>query len=321
MNYQQLWSPWRLAYISDTQEKQDAEPHRLLAGGDPSCFLCQGASGEDDRRRLVVERGRHSLTVLNRYPYNNGHLLVAPRAARRPVGRVDGRRIAGSDADGHADDPAIGARDACRGIQRGLESWPRRRRDCRGTSIGTSCRGGAATRTSCRSRRASVSFRNRWSAVGNLDEGIGRLTCRIRFTVPRATNCTPARRRSDKPRSARCAARASLFRRQTRRGDDAECRACRACGRAARRICRWPWPSIRSRCPSDRKARRKPARQRPRRQCRRRPAISCRRAFPKRCLACWAACPRSDLQLPSRSRGAGPRARGHGGHAGLRFRL
>ncbi len=58
----------------------------LLAGADPSCFLCQCAPGDDDRARLVVERGRHSVTLLNRYPYNNGHLLIAPK---RHVARLD----------------------------------------------------------------------------------------------------------------------------------------------------------------------------------------------------------------------------------------
>jgi ATP adenylyltransferase len=86
VKYEQLWAPWRLAYISGNQETQEAEIQRLLADGDPSCFLCRGAVGRDDRQRLVVQHGPHSLTVLNRYPYNNGHLLVAPA---RHVARLD----------------------------------------------------------------------------------------------------------------------------------------------------------------------------------------------------------------------------------------
>ena len=58
----------------------------MLSGGDPDCFLCQAAAGDDDRDRLVVQHGQYSLTVLNRYPYNNGHLLVAPK---RHVARLD----------------------------------------------------------------------------------------------------------------------------------------------------------------------------------------------------------------------------------------
>ena len=86
MNHEQLWAPWRLAYIAGNQETQETELQRLLAGGDPSCFLCRGAAGGDDRQRLVVQHGKRSLTVLNRYPYNNGHLLVAPA---RHVARLD----------------------------------------------------------------------------------------------------------------------------------------------------------------------------------------------------------------------------------------
>ena len=85
MNHQLLWAPWRLAYIF-REEQEEAPPQRLLPDGDPACFLCHGAAGDDDRRRLVVRHGNSSLTVLNRYPYNNGHLLVAPA---RHVARLD----------------------------------------------------------------------------------------------------------------------------------------------------------------------------------------------------------------------------------------
>ena len=86
MNYQQLWAPWRLAYISADLEKQGTERQRPRADEDSACFICRGAVGDDDRGRLVVQHGPHSLTILNRYPYNNGHLLVAPK---RHVARLD----------------------------------------------------------------------------------------------------------------------------------------------------------------------------------------------------------------------------------------
>ena len=50
------------------------------AGADPDCFLCQGVFDDsDDRKRLVVRRTDLTISVLNRFPYNNGHILVAPR--------------------------------------------------------------------------------------------------------------------------------------------------------------------------------------------------------------------------------------------------
>ena len=86
MNHQQLWAPWRLEYVAGDQEKKAPAPATLLAGGELDCFLCQAAAGDDDRQRLIVQHGRYSLTVLNRYPYNNGHLLVSPK---RHVARLD----------------------------------------------------------------------------------------------------------------------------------------------------------------------------------------------------------------------------------------
>ena len=86
MKHEQLWAPWRLAYISGHQEEKKPAPATLLPGGDPDCFICQAAAGDDDRGRLVVQHGRCSLTMLNRYPYSNGHLLVAPV---RHVARLD----------------------------------------------------------------------------------------------------------------------------------------------------------------------------------------------------------------------------------------
>jgi len=66
----QLWAPWRLAYVAA------AKP----PGGGHPCFICQGLASDQDRQNLIVQRTRLSMVMLNRFPYNNGHLLVAPRA-------------------------------------------------------------------------------------------------------------------------------------------------------------------------------------------------------------------------------------------------
>jgi ATP adenylyltransferase len=42
------------------------------------CFLCDACTGEEERERLVLWRTEVCVTVMNRFPYNNGHLLVAP---------------------------------------------------------------------------------------------------------------------------------------------------------------------------------------------------------------------------------------------------
>ena len=68
-----LWAPWRLAYITAPKEKPQP-----TSGDD--CFLCRGVASGDDRANLIVHRTELSVVVLNRFPYNNGHLLVAPKA-------------------------------------------------------------------------------------------------------------------------------------------------------------------------------------------------------------------------------------------------
>jgi ATP adenylyltransferase len=75
----QLWAPWRLAYVANPKEK-DPPPTP------EACFICRGVGGADDRANLLVHRTELSVVVLNRFPYNNGHLLVAPRAHK---GRLD----------------------------------------------------------------------------------------------------------------------------------------------------------------------------------------------------------------------------------------
>lgn len=74
-----LWAPWRLAYIT--------APKKEKPSGD-ECFICGAVAAppEHDRENLVVHRTEHSVVMLNLYPYNNGHLLVTPKAHK---GRLD----------------------------------------------------------------------------------------------------------------------------------------------------------------------------------------------------------------------------------------
>ena len=69
-----LWAPWRLSYVAA------AEGQAATTGDD--CFICRGLAGTDDRANLIVHRTALSVVVLNRFPYNNGHLLV-PRTPTR----------------------------------------------------------------------------------------------------------------------------------------------------------------------------------------------------------------------------------------------
>jgi ATP adenylyltransferase len=61
---EQLWAPWRLEYIRSADEE-------------PGCVFCAAVEG-DDEERLVVHRGRHTIALLNKFPYASGHFMVAP---------------------------------------------------------------------------------------------------------------------------------------------------------------------------------------------------------------------------------------------------
>lgn len=80
-----LWAPWRAQYIHDASA---AGP----PGDDAGCFFCRylDAPEEDDRANFVAWRRPHSVVVLNRFPYNNGHLLIAPRVHRAALGDLSG---------------------------------------------------------------------------------------------------------------------------------------------------------------------------------------------------------------------------------------
>ncbi len=64
---QRLWAPWRMTYI--------------LSEKDPECFFCHKLQQvADDEHNFVLFRREHAFALLNIYPYNNGHLLIAPYA-------------------------------------------------------------------------------------------------------------------------------------------------------------------------------------------------------------------------------------------------
>lgn len=66
MESRNLWAPWRINYIRGLDKTTD-------------CFICHNRDNpQADDENLVVWRGEKSIVILNRYPYNNGHLLIAP---------------------------------------------------------------------------------------------------------------------------------------------------------------------------------------------------------------------------------------------------
>lgn len=80
----QLWAPWRLAYITGNKQPSPVKPlpkpeDQEFPPDYDGCFLCRVLAEENDEKNLIIHRGEHTVSILNRFPYNNGHLLVAPK--------------------------------------------------------------------------------------------------------------------------------------------------------------------------------------------------------------------------------------------------
>jgi len=59
-----LWAPWRIEYI--------------LGPKPDDCLFCIPDSDQEDGKRLILHRDQHVFAIMNGFPYNNGHLMVAP---------------------------------------------------------------------------------------------------------------------------------------------------------------------------------------------------------------------------------------------------
>src|SRR5947207_13695573 len=65
-----LYAPWRMEYIAGISKTD-------------GCFICEAVAAKTDeerRQRLVLWQSEQSIILINRYPYTNGHLLIAPKA-------------------------------------------------------------------------------------------------------------------------------------------------------------------------------------------------------------------------------------------------
>ena len=62
-----LYAPWRLEYVSAADDRDRSK-----------CVFCTAFASNDDAATLTLDRGRHSFSLLNLYPYTTGHAMVAP---------------------------------------------------------------------------------------------------------------------------------------------------------------------------------------------------------------------------------------------------
>ena len=68
-----LWAPWRMELIARGEQP-------------PGCIFCDLPKASADRENLVLGRTGRTFAILNRFPYNNGHLLVVPRSHTAELG-------------------------------------------------------------------------------------------------------------------------------------------------------------------------------------------------------------------------------------------
>jgi ATP adenylyltransferase len=64
---ERIWAPWRLSYVKDASKDNESE-----------CIFCAALETGDDEASLIVHRGERCFVILNKFPYTNGHLMVAP---------------------------------------------------------------------------------------------------------------------------------------------------------------------------------------------------------------------------------------------------
>ncbi len=72
---ERLWRPWRINYV-----------HNIESIRDEGCIFCTKPAQDDDRKSLILYRGDKAFIIMNLYPYNTGHVMVAPY---RHVGEIE----------------------------------------------------------------------------------------------------------------------------------------------------------------------------------------------------------------------------------------
>lgn len=79
-NKKSLWAPWRIEFIR--------------SGNSDKCFLCGKKSDFNSKdEEIIIARGKNTFIILNRYPYNSGHLMIAPYRHVKDVSTLTKREL------------------------------------------------------------------------------------------------------------------------------------------------------------------------------------------------------------------------------------
>ena len=68
-----IWAPWRMNYIKPLRKSS------VSKGRSGECLFCRIVKEKNDEKNLIIKRNKFSFSVLNKFPYNNGHLLVVAK--------------------------------------------------------------------------------------------------------------------------------------------------------------------------------------------------------------------------------------------------
>ncbi|MCM8821296.1 MAG: HIT domain-containing protein [Candidatus Omnitrophica bacterium] len=72
-----LWAPWRIDFIKGKKSKK--------------CFLCEYIKNKDVE--YLLWKGNYTMVVMNKYPYNNGHLMIAPVKHKKELNQLSEKEI------------------------------------------------------------------------------------------------------------------------------------------------------------------------------------------------------------------------------------
>lgn len=76
-----LWAPWRIGYISNSKKTK-------------GCLFCGVSKEKADKKNLVIYRSKYVFSILNKFPYNNGHLMICPYRHIKDLGQINADEIA-----------------------------------------------------------------------------------------------------------------------------------------------------------------------------------------------------------------------------------
>ena len=74
-----LWAPWRMEYILEDKRE--------------GCFFCKKLNEKKNLKNLILYQGEYVFVMMNKYPYTNGHLMVAPKRHCLDLGQLDANEL------------------------------------------------------------------------------------------------------------------------------------------------------------------------------------------------------------------------------------